>query len=165
MKFHTVKTLSVVDRAENVQDLIAKKQRRADNNLGTSANEPQVVYAPIGQLVVREIEEAPAPIKVGDVYKTRDGKSCRIIVADKKGTFPIIGLADDGAIEIPYTYTSKGTISSNSGHPADLVLPTTRRKIVEFIAATPHKDSCKVEAFCPVTGTFKEWDLGDYPGF
>jgi len=146
VKFHTVKTSSVVDRAETIQDLIAKKQRRADNNLGTSANEPQVVYAPIGRLVVKEIEEAPAPIRAGDVYKTRDGKSCRIIVADKKGVSPIIGLADDGDIEIPYTYTSRGTISSNSGHPADLVLPSTRRKIVEFSATA-------------------QWSPEDYPGF
>lgn len=165
MSFHTVKTYSVTDHAETLKDLIANKQLRVDNSRGISANEAQDVYAHIGRLVVKEIVEAPAPIKVGGVYKTRDGKFCRIIVTDKKGVFPIIGLADDGDIEIPYTYTSKGTISSNSEHPADLVLPTTRRKIVEFIAATPHKDSCKVGAFCPVTGTFKEWDLGDYPGF
>lgn len=150
MSFHTIKTYSVTDHAETLKDLIASKQLRVDNNRGTSATEPQVVYGPIGQLVVKEVEEAPAPIKVGDVYKTKAGGICRIIATDRKGFLPVVGLLsyNSSSVEVTVYYSPNGTHDPvlPSSAETDLVLPSTRRKIVEFSATA-------------------QWSPEDYPGF
>jgi hypothetical protein len=69
----------------------------------------------------------PHEIKVGDVYKTKNGRTARIIATDKEGNdYPIVALVKDknGDHETILAYTRDGQLACmHCDHSADLVLP------------------------------------------
>lgn len=77
------------------------------------------------------------PIKVGDKYFTRDGRSVRIVCTDVKTIHPIIGLIEEGVCEIVARYHANGANRDSSD--LDLILPTPKTKRV---APVIYKGAC-----------------------
>ena len=64
-------------------------------------------------------------IKLGETYKDKSGNDVRIICVDKRGEFPIVGIASinpRGKEEVK-TYTSEGSYLVYGNSPNDLILP------------------------------------------
>jgi hypothetical protein len=68
----------------------------------------------------------PHEIKVGDVYKTIEGKSARIICTDRRApNYPVVALIEEGDAELLLAYTATGRVSLDCSPDCEtnLVLP------------------------------------------
>lgn len=54
--------------------------------------------------------------------KTRSGQPVRILCDDAKGAYPVVGLIDRGADEIPCTWTQRGEMLAGVRDNDDLIL-------------------------------------------
>ena len=83
-------------------------------------------------------------IKLGETYKDKCGYDVRIICVDKRGEFPIVGIASinpRGKEEV-MTYTSEGTHWLKEGSDYDLIIPEdySTYKIDEPVMVRDHDE-------------------------
>jgi hypothetical protein len=92
-------------------------------------DEGQAIYQLIGIYETREVPGDPYVIKVGDVLKTRDGRSARIVATDRKCNdgFTVVALVRvTETSEIVFNFKANGRYSyydDSPRDPSDLILP------------------------------------------
>jgi hypothetical protein len=92
------------------------------------SGEKRFVYQLVGVFETRKVPGEPYTIKVGDRFKTNDGRDARIVATDMRGPYPVVALVDNGPgqSERCCIYQTNGTaLYDHKDSPLSLVLPAS----------------------------------------